>query len=174
MFCKFFEYWVYYSAEIPYGSKILSELLYLTRFSRYRDFCVLQFLRKIINGRQFWRDKIFLKIGLTTLQIYHISQKFCQNRSISHGFQDTGTFVFCNFCEKFDTSKWPPVLVRQTLFENWINYPAEIPYGSKISLKSLYLARFSRYRYFCVLQFFLLKSKMTAIKTIPSTCNEET
>ena len=57
---------------------------------------------KIQNGHQFWRDKIFWKIGLTTLQIYPMDQKFRRNRSISHGFQDTGIIVFCNFCEKFD------------------------------------------------------------------------
>ena len=44
---NFFENWVHYSAEIPYGSKILSKFLYLTRFLRYKHFCVLQFLRKI-------------------------------------------------------------------------------------------------------------------------------
>ena len=27
-----------------------------------------------------------------------MSQKFHRNCSISHGFQDTGVFVFCNFC----------------------------------------------------------------------------
>ena len=43
---KFFENWEKYSAEIPCGSKILSKLLYLARFLRYKHFCVLQFLRK--------------------------------------------------------------------------------------------------------------------------------
>ena len=61
--------------------------------------------------------------------------------------------MFCNFCEKFENSKWPPFLARQKFFQNWDNYSAEIPCGSKISLKSLYLARFSRYKHFCVLQF---------------------
>ena len=59
-------------------------------------------------------------------------------------------FYVCNFCEKFENSKWPPFLVRQKFFENWDNYSAEIPCGSKISSKSLYLARFSRYKHFCV------------------------
>ena len=61
--------------------------------------------------------------------------------------------MFCNFCEKFENSKWPPFLARQNFFENWHGYSAEIPCGSKISSKSLYLARFSRYKHFCVLQF---------------------
>ena len=70
--------------------------------------------------------------------------------------------MFCNFCEKFENSKWPPFLARQKFFQNWHNYSAEIPCGSKISSKSLYLARFSRYKHFCVLQF-LRKFKMAAI-----------
>ena len=73
--------------------------------------------------------------------------------------------MFCNFCEKFENSKWPPFLARQNFFQNWDNYSAEIPCGSKISSKSLYLARFSRYKHFCVLQFLrkFRKFKMAAI-----------
>ena len=73
--------------------------------------------------------------------------------------------MFCNFCEKFENSKWPPFLARQKFFQNWDNYSVEIPCGSKISSKSLYLARFSRYKHFCVLQFFrkFRKFKMAAI-----------
>ena len=39
------------------------------------------------------------------------------------------------FCEKF-------------FFENWHGYSAETPCGSKILSKSLYLARFLRYKHF--------------------------
>ena len=97
---------------------------------------------KIQNGRHFWRDKIFLKIGMATLQIYPVAQKFRRNRSILQGFRDISIFMFCNFCEKFENSKWPPFLARQNFFQNWDNHSAEIPCGSKISSKSLYLARF--------------------------------
>ena len=108
---KFFENWDNYSAEIPCGSKISSKSLYLVRFSRYKHFCVLQFLRKFRN------------------------------------------------------SKWPPFLARQIFFENWEKYSAEIPCGSKILSKLLYLARFLRYKHFCVLQFLrkFRKFKMAAI-----------
>ena len=73
--------------------------------------------------------------------------------------------MFCNFCEKFENSKWPPFLARQNFFENWHGYSADIPCGSKISSKSLYLARFSRYKHFYVLQFLrkIRKFKMAAI-----------
>ena len=73
--------------------------------------------------------------------------------------------MFCNFCEKFENSKWPPFLPRQNVFENRHGYSAEIPCGSKISSKSLYLAGFSRYKHFYVLQFLrkIQKFKMSAI-----------
>ena len=50
-------------------------------------------------------------------------------------------------------------------FENWHGYSAEIPCGSKISSKSLYLAGFLRYKHFYVLQFLrkIRKFKMAAI-----------
>ena len=73
--------------------------------------------------------------------------------------------MFCNFCENFENSKWPPFLARQKLFENWEKYSAEISCGSKILSKLLYLARFLRYKHFCVLQFLrkFRKFKMAAI-----------
>ena len=82
---------------------------------------------KIQNGRHFWRDKIFLKIGMATLQIYPVGQKFRRNRSILQGFRDISIFMFCNFCEKFKNSKWPPFLARQKFFQNWDNYSADSP-----------------------------------------------
>ena len=58
---------------------------YLARFSRYKHFYVLQFLRKIQKFKMatiFGETKIFLKIGMATLQRYPMGQKFRQNRSI--------------------------------------------------------------------------------------------
>ena len=101
----------------------------------------------------FGETKLFLKIGMASLQRYPVGQKFRRNRSIYYGFRDISIFMFCNFCEKFENSKWPPFLARQKFFENRHGYSAEIPCGSKISSKSLYLARFSRYKHFYVLQF---------------------
>ena len=71
-------------------------------------------------------------------------------------------YMFCNFVEN---SKWPPFLARQIFFENRHGYSAEIPCGSKISSKSLYLPGFSRYKHFYVLQFLrkIRKFKMAAI-----------
>ena len=74
-------------------------------------------------------------------------------------------FCVLQFCEKFENSKWPPFFARNFLFENWHGYSAEIPCGSKISSKSLYLAGFLRYKHFYVLQFLrkIRKFKMAAI-----------
>ena len=96
----FFENWDGYSAEIPCGSKISSKLLYLARFSRYKIFCVLQFLQK---NRKFKMATIFDEIlffgknVLVHLQRYPVGQKFRRNRSIAHSFRDTGIFMFSLF-----------------------------------------------------------------------------
>ena len=79
-----------YSAEIPSGSNILSKLLCLARFSRYKLFLCFAIFAKnstIQNGRQFWRGKIFLKIAMASRR----------NGSNSHGFQDISIFVFSLF-----------------------------------------------------------------------------
>ena len=143
---NFFENWHGYSAEISCGSKISSKSLYLARFSRYKHFCVLQFCEKFENSKWppfFARNFLF------------------ENW---HGYS-AAIFMFCNFCEKFENSKWPPFLARQNFFENWHGYSADIPCGSKISSKSLYLAGFSRYNHFYVLQFLrkIRKFKTAAI-----------
>ena len=39
------------------------------------------------------------KIGMATLKRYPLGQKFHRNRSIMHGFRDTGIFVFSLFGE---------------------------------------------------------------------------
>ena len=64
-------------------------------------------------------NKTFFKIGMTTLQRYPVGQKIHQIPSMLHGFLDISIFVFCNFCEKFENSKWPPFLAKQNFFENW-------------------------------------------------------
>ena len=59
--------------------------------------------------------------------------------------------MFCHFWQKFENSKWPPFLGRRKFFENWQEYIPYVPCGSKISTKSLYLARLRRYKQFYVL-----------------------
>ena len=45
--------------------------------------------------------------------------------------------MFCHFWEKFENSKWPPLLGRGKFFENCQEYNAQIPCGLKILTKSL-------------------------------------
>ena len=125
-------------------------------------FC--NFCAKIQNGRHFWQDKFFLKIGMTTLEI-PCGSKILSKSLYLPRFSRYKHFCVLQFCEKFENSKWPPFFARNFLFENWHGYCAEIPCGSKISSKSLYLAGFSRYKHFYVLQFLrkIRKFKMAAI-----------
>ena len=106
----------------------------------------------------------FLKIGMATLQI-PCGSKISSKSLYLAWFSRYKHFYVLQFCEKFENSKWPPFFARNFFFQNWDNYSAEIPCGSKILLKSLYLARFSRYKHFCVLQFLrkIRKFKMAAI-----------
>ena len=88
-------------------------------------FCIFEKKKfKIQNGRHFWRVKYSLKFGKASPHRYPVGQIFCRICSIWHGFQDTSITVFCNFCEKFENSKW-----GQNIFENWVTYSAEVPCG---------------------------------------------
>ena len=147
----FFENWHGYAADIPCGSKISSKSLYLAGFSRYKHFYVLQFLRKFKMAGIFGEIKIFFKIGITTLQRYIPCGSKISSKSLYLArFSRYKHFCVLQFLRKFRKFKWPPFWAREKFFENWENYSAEIPCGSKISSKSLYLARFSRYKHFCV------------------------
>ena len=151
IFCEkfLFENWHGYSAEIPCGAKISSKSLYLAGFSRYKHFYVLQFLRKI---RKF-------KMAAYSEDIP------CGSKISSKSLYLARFSRYKHFCENFENSKWPPFLARQKFFENWEKYSAEISCRSKILSKLLYLARFLRYKHFCVLQFLrkFRKFKMAAI-----------
>ena len=60
-----------------------------------------------------------MKIGMATLQRYPVDKKFCRKSLYLAWFLRYKHFCVWNFCEKFENSKWPPVLVRQKFFENW-------------------------------------------------------
>ena len=105
-------------------------------------------------GKLAWllcRDTLWVKISSKSLYLARFSR-------YEH-------FYVLQFCEKFENSKWPPFFARKFFLENCHGYSAEIPCGSKISSKSLYLAGFSRYKHFYVLQFLqkIGKFKMAAI-----------
>ena len=143
-----------YSAEIPCGSKFSSKSLYLARFSRYKPLNL-----KIQKGHHFYllaRQKFLVtpdgysaeipcgsKFSLKSLYLARFARYKPLNLKIQNG---------CHFY----------LLVRQKILVTPDGYSAEIPCGSKFSSKSLYFARFSRYkplnlkiqngRHFCLLQ----------------------
>ena len=129
-------------------------------------FCNFAKNLKIENGRHFLREIFFFEKWHGYSVEIPCGSKISSKSLYLAGFSRyKHFFMFCNFCEKFENSKWPPFLARQIFFENWHGYSAEIHYGSKISSKSLYLVRFSRYKHFYVLQFLrkIRKFKMAAI-----------
>ena len=73
-------------------------------------------------------------------------------------------YAFLCFAIFAKNSKWPPFWERNFFLKIGMA-TLQIPCGPKILSKSLYLARFSRYKHFCVLQFLrkIQKFKMAAI-----------
>ena len=164
---NFFENWHGYSAEIPCGSKISSKSLYLARFSRYKHFCVLQFCEKFENSKWlpfFARNFLFENWHGYSAEI-PCGSKISSKSLYLAGFLRYKHFYVLQFLRKIRKFKMAAIFGETKFFQNWDNYSAEIPCGSKISSKSLYLARFSRYKHFCVLQFLrkFRKFKMAAI-----------
>ena len=105
------------------------------------------------NGHHFWQVKYSLKLGKARLHRYPVGQKFCKIALSCTVFVIQKFLCFAIFCEKFENSKWLPFLAGQNYFLKLGHLPAELPCRSKFSPKSLYLARFLRYKHFCVLHF---------------------
>ena len=88
-------------------------------------------MRKFKMAASFGKINFFLKIGMATLKTYPVGQKFCRNRNIWHSFRDISIFVFCNFCKKFENSKWLPFWVRQIFFKIGMAGLQSYPVGQK-------------------------------------------
>ena len=104
---------------------------------------------KIQNGHHFWGGENFLKIAIycsNTLWVENFDE-IALSRTVK---EIQAILCFAIFCKN---SKWPPFLGRGKFFENWQEYIPSIHCQSKISTKSLYLARLRRYKQFCVLSF---------------------
>ena len=142
-----------------------SKSLYLARFLRYKHFymfCNFAKNSKIQNGRHFLREKNFFFENWHgySAEIPCGSKISSKSLYLARFSRYISIFMFCNFCEKFENSKWRPFFARKAFFENWHGYSAEIPCGSKISSKSLYLARFLRYKHFYMFCNFAKNSKI--------------
>ena len=83
---------------------------------------------------------------MATLQIYPVAQKFRRNRSILQGFRDISIFMFCNFAKNLKIQNGYHFWRDKIFFKIGITTLQRYPVGQKISSKSLYLARFSRYK----------------------------
>ena len=89
----------------------------------------------------FGEGKIFGK-----LQILHSLDNLWVENFDEIALSRTVKEIEANLCFAIfgKNSKWPPFLGRGKFFENCKYYIPEIPCGSKISTKSLYLARLRR------------------------------
>ena len=76
----------------------------------------------------------------------HFSDTLCVENLDEITLSRTVKEIEANLCFAIfgKNSKWPPFLGRGKLFENCHEYIAQIPCGSKISTKSLYLAWLKR------------------------------
>ena len=152
---KCFKNWDGHCADIPCRSKILSKLLYLARFSRYK-LCFAIFAKNSKWPPFLERQKFFKNCDGYSAEIP------CGPKILSKSLYLARFSIYKHFCVlQFSrkNSKWPPFLARQKFFKNCNGYSSEIPCGPNISSKSLYLARFSIYKHFCVLQFSRKNSK---------------
>ena len=161
---NFFENWHGYSAEIPCGSKISSKSLYLAGFLRYKHFYVLQKIRKFKMAVIFGETKFFENRHGYSAEI-PCGSKISSKSLYLVRFSRYKHFCFAIFAKNSKIQNGRHFWRDKIFFQNWVKCSAEIPCGLKISLKSLYLARFSRYKHFCVLQFLrkIRKFKMAAI-----------
>ena len=147
---KFFANWDSYSAEIPFGSKISSKLLYLARLSRYKLF--YDFCEKFENSK--WpsflaRQKYFQDWDSYSAEI-PCGSKISSKLLYLAQFLRYKRFYGLQFLRKIRKFKMAVIFGERKYFQDWDSYSAEIPCGLKILSKSFYLARFSRYKHFCV------------------------
>ena len=134
----FFENWVTYLEEIPYGSKISSKSLYLAQFSRYKHFWkkIRKFKMAAIFGnwnirwnleRLVFTDTLWVKnfAEIPLVNFYFMKKMVSKSTHISVLFYlctlwaYISNFVFCIFCQKFENWIWPPFWGRRNFLENW-------------------------------------------------------
>ena len=101
-----------------------------------------------------WEEEIFFENCQEYISQIPRGSKISPKIALSRTVKEIVTnLCFSIFWQKFENTKWPPFLGRGNFFENWQEYMAQITRGSKISTKSLYLARLRRWKQICVLQF---------------------
>ena len=98
---------------------------------------------------------MFLKIGMATVQskLIPCGSKISSKLLYLAGFSRYKHFYVLQFLRKIRKFKMAAIFCEIKFFENRHGYSEDLPCGSKISSKSLYLVRFSRYKHFYVMQF---------------------
>ena len=108
---------------------------------------------KIQNGRHFWQVKHSLKLGKASL---HRSLWFknCAEFALSGTVFEIQAFLcFAFFAKNSKIQNGHHFWQDKIFLETESPTQQRLPCGSKISSKSLYLARFLRYKHFCALHF---------------------
>ena len=108
---------------------------------------------KIQNDRHFWRDKNFLKIGMATLRGYP-KVKIPSKSLYLAWFSRYKHFYVLQFLQKIQKFKMAATFGETKVLKIGIATLQNIPCGSNILSKSLYLARFSRYKHCFVFSLF--------------------
>ena len=93
-------------------------------------FCNFAKNSKIQNGRRFLRENFFFENWHGYSAEIPCGSKILSKSLYLAGFlRYISIFMFCNFCEKFENSKWPPFLARQNFFKIGITTPQRYPVG---------------------------------------------
>ena len=164
---KIFENFQEYIPLIPCASKISTKSLYLARLRRYKQFCVFPFLaknRKFKMAAIFGEGKIFENFQEYIPLIPCASKIWTKSLYLAR-LRRYKQFCVFPFLAKNRKFKMAAIFGEGEIFENCREYIPEISCRSKISTKSLYLARLRRYKQFCVFPFLAenRKFKMAAI-----------
>ena len=122
-------------------------------------FIFLRFMQKFKNGHQKWHENDFWEKSPVD-SAHNLWVKNFVKIALSCSISEINTFL-C-FTQKF---KMAAKSGRKTIFAKTHQYTLQIPCGSKISLKSLYLAPISKINRFRRLT---QKFKMAAKSQIPS------
>ena len=127
-------------------------------------FCNFAKNSKIQNGRHFLREIFCLKIGSYSAEI-PCGSKISSTSLYLAGFSRYKHFYVLQFLRKIRKFKMAAIFGETKIFSKLGYLLCRDTLWVKISSKSLYLARFSRYKHFCVLQFLrkFRKFKMAAI-----------
>ena len=117
-------------------------------------FCIFEKNSNIQNGRHFFASEIFVETWKRLVFTDPLWIKNFAEITLSSTVFEMQAFLCFAFLKKIRTFKMAAIFLQVKyslkLGKGW---SSQIPCGSKILLKSLYLAPLLRYKHFCVLRF---------------------